>query len=255
MRPASSPGGVPTGLDPDDVLLAVEYQVHAPVLDRVDDPRLVTLTADGTLVLARRDVDSTLGATATRLGSAGLAAAWQAVTASGIAVDEVLDLPGFVQRTRTTSTTRFRVDDGRRRTDLVIHDLGSEQAFPGDPPIADEELRLRASATALLDSLRELGDDTPWVPPALLLWWREEVPADWNATVVPWPLSLDLDTAGRSQDHPVWQRCTRLDGSEAASIAEVAHRLPIDHLVDHGSNRYAITVRPIHADEHAVVCP
>lgn len=255
MGSAAPPDRLLTGLDPDRVLLAVDYDVHAPVLDSVDDPRIVTLTADGTLVLTRRDSDSTFGATATRLG-AGREVAWQAITASGVAVDGVLDLPGFAERTVTTAATRFRVDDGRRRTDLLVHNLGSELAFPGDPPIPDEELRLRASATALLDRLRGLGNDAPWIPPALLLWWREEVPADWNATVVPWPLPLDLGTAGRSLDHPVWQRCVRLDGSEAAAVAELAHRLPIDHVVEHGGNRYAVTVRPIHADGlRSVVCP
>ena len=63
-------------------------------------------------------------------------------------------------------------------------------------------------------------------------------------------------TAGRSLDQPVWQRCARWTASEAAAVAEVAHRLPIDHLVEHGGNRYAVTVRPIHADGvRTVVCP
>ena len=256
MGPAASPGDFPAGLDPDNMLLAVDYQVHAPVLDSVEDPRIVTLTADGMLVLARRDLDSTLGTTATPLGPTKLEVAWRAIAASGVAVDRVLDLPGFAARTVTTTTTQFRVNDGRRQTDLLVHNLGSEQAFLGDPPIAHEELRLRASATALLDSLHALGGDTPWIPPALLLWWREEVPADRNATVVPWQLPVDLEAAGRALGHAVWQRCARLDGSDAAAVAEVAHRLPIDHLVERGTKRFAINLRPIHGDEvRTVVCP
>ena len=102
----------PTGLDPSHVLLAIDYIVHHPALDGVYDPRLATLTADGTLVLERRDVDAIMGATATKLDAAGLERAWSAIVGSGVNADGLLDLPGFASQTVTTATDVFRVDDG-----------------------------------------------------------------------------------------------------------------------------------------------
>ena len=91
---------------------------------------------------------------------------------------------------------------------------------------------------------------------ALLLWWRTELPGDWNVRIVTWSLPIDLATAGHPIDHPVWDRCVRLDGSEAAAVARFAESLPIDHLVEHDGARFAINIRAIHPDElDEVECP
>ena len=247
---------VPTGLPDDHVLLAVDYIVHQPELDGVYDPRLITLTADGTLVLERRDVDAVLGTTAKLLDDAELGQAWSAIVRSGVFSDGLLSLPGFAAHTTTTATNVFRVDDGTLQTTLTIDDLGSEQVFRGEPPIQASEMSLRAAATRLMDELRTLGGPEPWTPPALLMWWRPELPADANATIVPWTLPLDLATAGQAVDHPVWERCARVDGAAAAAVAELARSLPIDHLVEQDGARYAINLRPIHPDElDDVACP
>jgi hypothetical protein len=253
---STPPAPLPTGLPDDHVMFAADYIVHDPVLDGVYDPRLMTLTADGTLVLERRDVDSVMGATATRLDAARQRQAWSAITGSGVFADGVLRLPGFESHTVTTATNVFSVDDGTRSTSLTIDDLGSEEVFPGDPPITPSEKALRAAATLLMEELRSFGDMTPWTPPALLLFWRGEVPRDADATVVPWSAPIDLATAGTRLEHPAWERCLRVDGADAATIAGIAHSIPIEHLVEQDGTRYAIDIRPIHADElDEVECP
>ncbi len=73
---------------------------------------------------------------------------------------------------------------------------------------------------------------------------------------MPWPLAIDLASAGHPSGHPVWDRCVRLDGDEAAAVARFAHALPVDHLVDVAGARYTINIRAIHADEiDEVECP
>jgi len=118
-------------------------------------------------------------------------------------------------------------------------------------------MRLRASATQLIDDLRSMGDLEPWTPPALLAWWRPELPADWNATIVPWPAAtIDLATVGDAVEHPVWNRVRAVDGDQAAEVALLARSLPIDHLVEQGGRRFGLVLRPIHEDEiDAVACP
>jgi hypothetical protein len=248
---------VPAGLDPSHILLAIDYFVHDSVLDGVYDPRLVTLTADGTLVLERRDVDAIMGATATKLDAAGLERAWSTIVRSGVFTDGLLDLPGFASQTVTTTTDVFRVDDGTRSSRLSIDDLGSEQIYAGDPPIPAAEMQLRASATQLIEDLRTMGDREPWTPPALLVWWRPELPADANAEIVRWrTATIDFEAAGHPVEHPVWSQCARLDGNQAAEVARLARSLPIDHLVEQEGGRYGLVLRPIHEDEiDDIDCP
>jgi hypothetical protein len=246
----------PTGLADDHVLLAIDYIVHDPVLDGVYDPRWVSLTADGTLVHERRDVDATLGTTVKKLDTDGLDRAWAAIRRSGVDTNGNLDLPGFMSEHGPHTSFDFRVDDGTRSTRLAIDSLGSEGVYPDDPPVPAGEMALRAAATHLLDAFRAMRGEDPWTPPALLLWWRTEVPGDWDAKIVGWSLSVDLATAGHSIAHPVWDRCVRLDGSEAATVARFAQTLPIDHLVELDGARYAINTRAIHPDElDEVRCP
>jgi len=242
---------------PDDhVLLAIDYVVDDPVLDGVYDPRWVSLTADGTLVLHRGDVDAIFGTTATKLDAAGLERAWAAINRSGIFTDGSLVLPGFPQAGGPATRDVFRVDDGKRSTKLTIASLGSEAIYTGAVPIPAGEMALRTAAAQLIGDLRSMGGDDPWTPPALLLWWRTELPGDWDATIVAWPLAVDLASAGHSIDHAVWKRCVRLDGSEAAAVARFARTLPIDHLVEARSVRYAINLRAIHPDEiDQIACP
>ena len=127
----------------------------------------------------------------------------------------------------------------------------------GDPPVpAWREMAVRAAATRLMDEIRAMGGRDLWTPPALLMWWRTELPGDRKATIVGWSPPIDLATAGHAVEHPVWDRCVRLDGDEAASVARFANSLPIDHLVELGGVRYAIQIRAIHPDEiDKVACP
>jgi hypothetical protein len=246
----------PTGLADDHVLLAIDYIVHDPVLDGVYDPRVVSLTGDGSLVHERRDVDATLGTTVTKLDAAGLDRAWAAIRRSGVFADGKLDLPGFMSEHGPHTSFDFRVDDGTRSTRLTIDSLGSEGVHPDDPPVPAGKMALRAAATQLLDAFRAMRGEDPWTPPALLLWWRTEVPGDWDAKIVAWSLPVDLATAGHSIAHPVWDRCVRLDGGDAAAVARFAQTLPIDHLVELDGVRYAINIRAIHPDEiNEVSCP
>ena len=248
--------GPPTGLAADHVLLAIDYIVDDPVLKDVYDPRSATLTADGSLVHERRDVDATFATTSTKLDAAGLRRVWAAISRSGIFTDGNLALPGFPQAGGPATSNVFRVDDGTRSTLLTIASLGSESIYTGARPIPAGEMALRAAATQLRDELRALGGDDPWTPPGLLLWWRTELPGDWNARIVAWSLPIDLASAGHPVDHQVWDRCVRLDGNEAAAVARFARSLPIDHLVERDGARYAINIRAIHPDEiDKVACP
>jgi hypothetical protein len=244
----------PGGLDPDRVLLAIDYLVHDPVVDGVYDPRIVTLTADGTLVLQRPDLDALMSASATKLDPAGLRRALGEISSSGVVADGDLDLPGFASQTVTTTTTRFRVDDGTRSSELSIFALGSELIYPGVPPISADEMTLRASATRLIEDLRSMGDLQPWTPPALLLWWRPARSGDTGPHVKLAPaVPMDLATAGRAVKHPVWDRCARLDGHRAEAVAALGRSLPIDGVVEQAGRRHALQFRPIHADESAAV--
>lgn len=102
-----------------------------------------------------------------------------------------------------------------------------------------------------------MGDRERWTPPALLVWWRPDLPADANAEFVRWPAAtIDLEAAGQPVEHPSWNRCVRLDGDQAAELARLARALPADHLVEQGAGRYRLIVRPIHEDEiDDVDCP
>ena len=251
----------PTGLPDDHILFAIDYIVDDPVLTDVYDPRWASLTADGTLVYERRNVDAILGTTVTKLDAAALEEVWSAITNSGVFTDGNLVLPGFPQGGGPATAFVFRVDDGTRSTRLTIQSLGSEQIFSdtsvfGPPPIPDAEMTLRTAATKLTDDLRAMQGEDPWTPPALLLWWRTELPGDWDATILPWPLPVDLASAGHPIDHAVWDRCARLDGDEAAAVARFAQTLPIEHLVEVDGVRYGIIIRAIHPDElDQVACP
>jgi hypothetical protein len=245
----------PTGLAEDHLLLAIDYIVDDPVTDGVYDPRSVSLTADGSLVIERRDVDAILGTTVTKLEAAGFERAWAAIIRSGVFTDGDLDLPGFPMAGAPPTSDVFRVDDGQRSTRLTIASLGSELIYRDVPPVPHTEMVLRAAATQLIADMRAMGGEDPWIPPALLMWWRRELP-DSDTTIVPWSPPIDLATAGRPLDHPAWDRCVRLDGNEAASVARFANSLPIDHLVESDGVRYGIIIRAIHPDEFdRVGCP
>lgn len=238
---------LPAGLPADHLLLAIDEVVSDPVLDGVYDPRLASLSVDGTLVFQRWDVDAIFGTTIAMLDDRGLANAWSAVVDGGLFRDGELDLPGFAAYV-LGGRTEIRVDDGTRSTRLDIAFLGSEGTH-GAPQIPGSEMALRAAATRLKDLLRGMAGAAPWTPPALLLWWRRELPADWDATVEPWSVPIDLATAGRAIEHPVWSRWARFEGADADAIATVARTLPIDHLVTHRGTRYALNIRAIHPDE------
>jgi hypothetical protein len=246
----------PTGLADDHLLIAIDYVIDDPVFDGVYDPRGISLTADGRLLLVWRDRDAMFDTRVTRLDAAGLDRAWSAIIDSGVFIDGDLPLPGFPEAGGTATADVFQVDDGTRSTRLVIASLGSE-GLTGRPPIPAGEMALRTAATQLMVDLRGMGGGIEqWTPPALLLWWRPELPADTGSPIVPWSLPIDLASAGHPIEHPVWERCVRLEGGGAAAVAEFAGSLPIDHRVELDDVRYAIVVRAIHPEELSnVACP
>ena len=247
----------PAGLADDHLLMAMDYLVDDPVLDGVYDPRGISLTADGRLLLVWRDRDATFDTRVTRLDAAGRDRAWSAIIDSGVFFDGELPLPGYSAPGGITTTDVFLVDDGVRSTRLEIASLGSEGVVVGQPPLPDGEMALRTAARQLMIDLYALGGGIEqWMPPALLLWWRPELPGDEGSPIVPWSPPVDLVSAGHPVEHPVWDRCVRLDGRDAAAVAEFAGSLPIDHLVELDGQRYAIVVRAIHPEEiDKVACP
>jgi hypothetical protein len=248
--------GRSASLPDEHLLLAVDYHVDLG-LHMIVSPRLISLTAGGRLVVERRDQDAILTANVATLDADDLDRAWTTVIDSGVAVDGDLRLAGFMETHGPRTSTTFRVDDGSRSTRLRIASLGSEGVYPDDPPVPADELALRASATWLIEALRSIETPDTWIPPALLLAWRHELPADREANAVAWPLAdlLDLASAGRQLDQSVYERCIRLAGDEAAAVARFATTLSMDHLVEFDRSRYALAIRPIHPDEtDAVDC-
>src|SRR6476646_8096900 len=154
---SSANDDLPSTLASDHVLFAIDYLVGDPVLHGVYDPRWVTLTADGTLVLPERGENAILGATVTKLDHAGLQRAWSEIVDSGVFVDGNLRLPGFMETHGPVDLDVFQVDDRARSTSLTIASLGSEGVYPGDPPVPKAEMTLRASATRLTDDLTAMG--------------------------------------------------------------------------------------------------
>ena len=199
-----------------------------PSLDGVYDPRWVALTADGRLVLERRDVDAILGTTVTKLDADGLAGHGR--RSAGLASSRMATcrLPGFMEDHPPITPDVFRVDDGKRSTRLRIASLGSEGVYLDDPPVPAGEMALRAARNPAHGRHARHGRPRPWTPPALLMWWRTELPGDRDATIVGWSQPIDLATAGRAIEHPVWDRCVRLDRPRAASVAHFANSVPID---------------------------
>ena len=68
-------------------------------------------------------------------------------------------------------------------------------------------------------------------------------------------LPVDLATAGTAVQTPVFQRCVRLDGDDAADVAGLASTIPGDVAVEQDGARYVFSVRPIYPDEAGVDCP
>ena len=246
----SAPPTLPTGLDAEHVLISVEDVSGWPGSDDTYDPRVATLTAGGTLVtsdLARNSLLTTMSA---QLDRSSLEAAWAAVAGRGLAIDRSLELPGLFD----ASTTSIHLDDGARSTTLSIYALGGEAADGTFPP--DQDL-LRRNAVAALAELRSMAATDPWTPPALLLWWNRyaEAPSGMQPRLVEWTPAVDLATAGRKVDNPVYERCVRLDGADAAAVADLARTIPADVVVEQDRTRYAVVVRPIYPDEAGVDCP
>ena len=238
----AAPPKAPAGLDSDHVLLAIDDVSGWPGFEGVYDPRIATLTADGTLVTHMPNRGGHLPIATTKLDQAGLDAAWGAVQSSGTARDASFDLPGLFD----ASTTAIRVDDGTRATELSIYGLGSEA---GDEPFSPEEAGLRRAATSLITQLQLLAGPEPWRPPAILLWSVDPDEEGTAPQAVPWSPPVDLATAGVAVDNPVYQRCVRLEGDVAGEVADFLRGLPGDALVEQAGTRYGVAVRPIYPDE------
>jgi hypothetical protein len=250
--PSPSPSiesAVPPGLGSDHVLLAIDEQSGWPAFDGTTNPRVATLTADGRLVVRVPSTGNQLPIAARTLDAAALRDVWGLVAAAGVARDASFDLPGVFD----ASTTTFRVDDGDRSTTLSIYALGVRPTQPVEPA----EGMMRQAASALVSELQVLAGSDRWEPPALLLWWSTaEAPAGGTVRVVPWPADVDLATAGAPVERVPFDRCLRLDGTDAAAIAAQVGSLPTDALVEQRGQTYSIGVRPIHPDELGKVrCP
>ena len=161
-RPAET---APTGLAADHLLIAIDYVIIDPALDGVYDPRGISLTADGRLVLVWRDRDATYDTRVTRLDAAGLDRAWSAIIDSGVFLDGELALPGYPEPGGIVTSDVFQVDDGARSTRLAIEALGSEGVVVGQPPLPAGEMALRKAATQLMgDGQRSRAVDAARAP-------------------------------------------------------------------------------------------
>jgi hypothetical protein len=249
-RPSPTPPTAPTGLDPDHVLIAIEDISDWPGSEGTYDPRLATLTADGTLVARDPSRNVILPLVSTRLQGSALDGAWASVVGRGLAVDASLESPGLYDATTTT----VRVDDGTRETALAIYGLGNDVAEGKIPP---DERALRFSASAAIRELQARATGESWTPSALLLWWSisEDAPSGAEPRVVEWTPPVDLAASGKVVRTPVFQRCARLEGEEAEAVAALASTIPGDVAVAQRGIRYAFTVRPIYPDEAGVDCP
>jgi hypothetical protein len=249
VGPSAEAATVPPGLDPSHVLVRVDDAGGLPAFAAIEDPRVVTLYADGTLIVRLPAQTGSLVPTwATRLDAAGLDRAWTVATSGGLAVDRSLELPGLFD----ASTTVLMVDDGTRSTRLSIYGLGAEGVLDGaGATLPPDELGLRRNATSVLAGLRATAGLQPYTPPAILLFWA---PFEAEATgapprVVPWTAPVDLAAAGVPIQTPIWRRCALLVGAEAAAVVAVARPLPIDIVVEQAGTRYVLAIRPILPDE------
>ncbi len=243
----SGPVTVPAGLEPDHVLVAIDDASNWPGLGEVEDPRLITLTADGMLVV-RMPNGARLPVAQTRLDRVALDTAWAAVVRSGTATNATFDLPGAYD----VNTTTIRVDDGSRSTKLSIYALGgtpTEGAFDAD------EARLRGAAGNLVSELGLLAGSDAWTPPAVLLW-IEEPGEGLMPRAAPWTPHVDLATAGAPVENQFFDRCVRIDGQAAVDVTDFVRGLPSDVRVEQAGRSYGIAVRPIYPDQlDDVQCP
>ena len=252
--PAPSPTAAPTapdGLDPDHVLVSIEDLSGWPGFEGTYDPRVASLMADGTLITSDPARNALLTTTSATLDPSELDAAWASVVGRGLAIDRTLELPGLFD----ASTTAIRTDDGTRSTTLSIYALGGGPTEGTFPP---EEDLLRRNAEAAIAELRSVAGAEPWTPPALLLWWNHyaEAPSGLQPRLVAWTPPVDLASAGAPVDTPVYERCARLEGDQAAAVADLARTLPGDVVVEQDGTRYSFVVRPIYPDELGEVdCP
>ena len=232
------------------MLIAIEDVSDWPGSKDTSDPRLATLTADGTLVARDTSKNVILPLVSRRLEGPALDAAWASVAGRGLAVDASLESPGLYDATTTT----VRVDDGIRATALSIYGLGNDVV---EGKIVPDERALRFGASAAIRDLKAMAGGESWTPPALLLWWNVagDAPSGAQPRVVDWTPRVDLATAGTAVHTPVFERCVRLEGDDAAAVAALASTIPGDVAVEQDGARYVFSVRPIYPDEAGVDCP
>jgi hypothetical protein len=240
-------------VDPGYPLLVAEELGGPTFIMDTFDPRSASLYADGTLV-AHSAAGTLLSTVGTTLDPSALDEAWALVLGNGLAIDRTLDLPGLAD----AGTTEIRVDDGTTLTHLAVYAIGLD-AVEGQPTFAPDEAGLRAAAAHVLARLREMAGTDPWTPPALLLWWGVYEGAPSGAEpdhLVPWTAPVDLAADGGLVGIPLFSRCLRLDGADAAAVADFALTVPPDVVVEQDGTRYGIGVRPIYPDEVGMVaCP
>jgi len=215
------------------------------------DPRSVTLYADGTLIASDPGRNLMLSTVSTALGPDALGEAWATVVGSGLAVDRLLELPGIAD----AGTTQVMIDDGRAVTRLQVYGLGLD-SVDGEPTFPPAEAALRANTSRAVGLLRGMAGREPYAPPALLLWSTryEEAPSGMQPRLAAWTAPVDLAAAGEATPtKPIYTRCVRLEGADAATVSALVSTLAPDTVVEQAGIRYAIAVRPIYPDEGAGV--
>lgn len=249
--PSPTPPAVPAGLDPGHALVVVEELGGPTFIMDTFDPRTVTLYADGTLIASDPGRNLMLSTVSTTLAPDALAEAWGTVVGSGLATNRLLELPGLFD----AGTTQVTVDDGSAITRLQVYALGLDPV-EGQATFTPGDAALRANATRAINLLRGMAGREPYAPPALLLWSGryEEAPSGLQPRLAAWTAPVDLLTAGvATPRNPIYARCVRLEGDDAAAVAALVSTLSPETIVEQAGTRYAIAVRPIYPDEGAAV--
>jgi hypothetical protein len=236
----------PAGLPADHVLVAIEAQPESAPYAWVPNPRLVTLTADGTVVrqVGANDATRMPEFRRWRLSPEALAGAWSTITGGGLAHDGDLAVPGVFDRT----STFILVDDGAARTTLRIQALDAGHEGVDGATIPSAQRPVRAAAAALLAALAPPDDAAEWAPDRVVVRWVVSDPG--SRAVASWAGGPDLAVAGAATTAAAgFDRCATVSGADAAKVASVLRQLPPEATVTQAGASYVVGGRALLPDE------